>query len=116
MAFNFDMVIDNCERFGAAIRGLGGTSPPLCVGPPATETEVAEVEERLGRKIPNALRDVLVNHARSFSFEWQREHFHLLPHPWKHAQEGRCLWSLDLLPILDADVEEWRQQVYSDPA
>jgi SMI1 / KNR4 family (SUKH-1) len=116
MAFNFDRVVDNCERFGAAIRKLGGTSPPLRVGPPATETELAEVEMRLGRKIPRSLRDVLVNHARSFSFEWDRAHFHLLPHPWKHAQHGRCLWSLDLLPILEADVEGWRQQVYSDPA
>jgi hypothetical protein len=80
---------------------------------------------RLGRKIPRALRDVLVNHARSFSFEWERNHVDLRPHPivrkvmqadWTHAQGGRCLWSLDLLPILEADVEGWRQQVYSDPA
>src|SRR5262249_4255830 len=40
--------------------------------------------------------------------------FELLPHPWKHAHEGRCLWSLDLLPALNADLAAWRQAVYFD--
>jgi hypothetical protein len=85
------------------------------VGPPATEGEVADVEARLGRTIPSELRRVFIDHARSFSFAWDRDHFDQLPHPWKHASEGRCLWSLDLLPPLNADLEGWRQAVYSDP-
>ena len=79
MPFRLDDVIDNCERFGAAIRRLGGTSPPLEVGPPASEAEVADVEARLGRAIPSVLRGVLINQARSFSFAWDRAHFELLP-------------------------------------
>ena len=71
---------------------------------------------RLGRKIPSALRSILVSHARSFSFQWERDHFHMLPHPWKHACEGRCLWSLDLLPLLNADLEAWRENVFPDAA
>src|SRR5262249_30078315 len=115
MPFRLDQVVDNCERFGAAIRRLGGTAPPLAVGPPASEAEVAEVEARLGRAIPAELRRVFIDQARSFSFAWERDHFELLPHPWKHAHEGRCLWSLDLLPALNADLAGWRQAVYSDP-
>jgi hypothetical protein len=109
-------VVVNCERFGDAVRRLGGVSPPLRVGPPATESEVAETESRLGRRIPAGLRSVLIGYARSFAFEWERDHFDAFPHPWKQAQEGRCLWSLDLLPGLNADLEEWRRQVYSDSA
>jgi len=116
MSASFDLVMENCERFGAAIRRLGGTSPPLRVGAPATEGEIVEVEMRLGRKIPSALRSILVSHARSFSFQWERDHFHMLPHPWKHACEGRCLWSLDLLPLLNADLEAWRENVFPDAA
>jgi SMI1/KNR4 family protein SUKH-1 len=116
MAFSFDRFVENCERFGEAVRRLGGSSPAIRIGPPATEKDVADIELRLARTIPSSLRNVLINHARSFSFEWTRPHFHTLPHPWKHAQEGRCLWSLELLPALNADVKEWRRSVYSDPA
>ena len=115
MAFRFDQFVENCERFGEAVRRLDGNSPPIRIGPPAAETDVADVERRLARPIPSSLRSVLVDHAGSFSFEWTRKHFDALPHPWKHAQEGRCLWSLDLLPALNADVEQWRSKVYSDP-
>ena len=115
MPFRLDHVVDSCEQFGAAIRRLGGRSPSLEVGPRATEAEVVDVEARLGRKIPSVLRGVLIEQARSFSFAWERDHFELLPHPWKHASEGRCLWSLDLLPPLNADLEGWREAVYSDP-
>jgi len=115
MPFRLDHVVDSCERFGVAIRRLGGRSPPLEVGPRATEAEVADVEARLGRRIPSVLRGVLIEQARSFSFAWERDHFELLPHPWKHASEGRCLWSLDLLLALNADLEGWREAVYSDP-
>jgi SMI1/KNR4 family protein SUKH-1 len=110
----FQRVVVNCERFGDTIRRLGGVAPPLRVGPPATETEVVEVEARMGRKIPPALRSVLLKYARCFEFEWQRDHFPAFPHPWNHASEGRCLWSLDLLPVLNADLGEWRKSVYSD--
>jgi len=116
MAFSFDRFVENCERFGEVVRRLGGSSPPIRIGPPATENDVADIELSLARTIPNSLRNVLINHAGCFSFEWTRAHFQTLPHPWKHAQEGRCLWSLELLPALNADVKEWRRSVYSDPA
>jgi hypothetical protein len=116
MAFSFVRFVNNCARFREAVRRLGGSSPPIRIGPPATEADVADIELRLARTIPSSLRGILMNHASSFSFEWTRKHFHTLPHPWKHAQEGRCLWSLELLPALNADVQEWRKSVYSDPA
>jgi hypothetical protein len=78
--------------------------------------DVADIELRLARTIPSSLRNVLISHAGYFSFEWTRTQFQTLPHAWKHAQEGRCLWSLELLPALNADVQEWRRGVYSDPA
>src|SRR5262249_59368122 len=79
--------------------------------PPASEAEVADVEARLGRAIPRELRRVFIDQARSFSFAWERQHFDLLPHPWKHAHEGRCLWSLDLLPGLNADLAKISQPI-----
>ena len=102
MSASFDLVLDNCERFGAAIRRLevSRAAAGWCTG---HREEIVEVEMQLGRKI-SALRSMLVSHARSFSFHWERDHFPMLPHPWKHACEGRCLWSLDLLPSLNADL------------
>src|SRR5262245_11994536 len=41
MAFNFDRFVENCERFGEAVRRLGGSSPPIRIGPPATKKVVA---------------------------------------------------------------------------
>jgi hypothetical protein len=116
MAFSFVGFVDNCARFGEAVRRVGGSSSPIRIGPPATEMDVADIELRLARTIPSSLRGILMNHASSFSFEWTRKHFRTLPHPWKHAQEGRCLWSLELLPALNADLQEWRKSVYADPA
>src|SRR5262252_5074713 len=44
MAFNFDRFVENCERFGEAVRQLGGSSPPIRIGPPATEKDIADIE------------------------------------------------------------------------
>jgi hypothetical protein len=116
MAFDFHGFVNNCDRFGAAIRKLGGEVSPIQAGAPATEAEVADVETRLGRNIPIELRSILIEHARSFSFRWEHSHADALPHPWKHASEGRCLWSLDLLALLNADLARWKESVYADAA
>src|SRR5262245_53236486 len=99
MAFSFDRFVENCERFGEAVRRLGGSSPPIRIGPPATENDVADIELSLARTIPSSLRNVLINHAGCFSFEWTRAHFQTLPHPWKHAQEGDAYGRLNCCPL-----------------
>jgi hypothetical protein len=116
LAFDFDKFLSNCDRFGAAIRSLGGRSSTIEVGPPATNKQLCDVEATLGRPLPPNVRHILGSYASHFRFEWKRDHFASLPHPWKHAQDGRCLWSLQALPALNADLEKWRLGNYGDPS
>lgn len=82
-------------------------------GAPATDAEIERVEEELQRPLPQAFKNVLTTFAKELSLGLE---------PSDEAQElddvsfegGELGWSLDGLPELVAEFEEFRNDVYPD--
>lgn len=115
MLFDWNQFVGQCHEFRRNIISLGGSSPEILISEPASSVEIDEIECELGYPIPSSFREVLTNHSSQFHFEWERDHFSILPHPWKHVGDGRCMWSIQSLLALDSDLAKWRDDTYADP-
>ncbi len=99
------------EALGAC-RALGGDAGTLCVGPPASEREVCEVERALGLRLPDSFRRVLSGFAAEFRLRW------VLPKqarpPFRGIFCGDFGWSLRELAALEASRQRWVRECFPD--
>ena len=77
-----------------AIKGLGGKTDELIVDEPASEAEVARVEEELGLTLPPMMRNSFLKFARSVSVGWQLPDGFSLPEPVEEVTWGEIEYSL----------------------
>jgi hypothetical protein len=104
------------HRCAAALRAcnaLGGDARPLCIGPPATDIEVAEIERALGLTLPASFRRVLTEFSAEFQVAW------FLPHgmktPFTDIFCGDLTWSLRRLPALEEGHRRWVTNAFPNP-
>ena len=83
-------------------------------GEPATAAEIERVEEALQRPIPQSFKNVLTAFAKEFALSWETtdapEELNGVP----FGGYGELGWSLDGLPELQEEFEEFRNDVYPD--
>lgn len=83
---------------------------------PATESDVIEIEERIGLPIPHSFRKVLLSYSRAVSIEWELPDNQLksIPTVFRHVSGGDCRWDLNAIPSLLETYREWLG-VFTDP-
>jgi hypothetical protein len=72
----------------------------------ASLSKVKEVENQLGFKIPESLREVLCNFSASIDFFWFLRNFSF-PRPLDFITHGICSWDINQLINLEIDRKSW---------
>lgn len=84
-------------------------SPSLDVERPATEPEVAALEQELGAQLPSSLRSVLTRFSAHVRFTWTLSHDSRDLPNW-----GFCEWNLADLVRLRQEWQKWIAVVFPD--
>lgn len=105
------MLIDipaTMTRTRNAIRALGGDVVVFDVGSPATETEVRDIEQRIGRVIPATLRRVFREQCRRMRMLWTLDDAGKLSKLLGDSLAGGIDLSLEELPTDLLNWSGWR--------
>jgi hypothetical protein len=78
--------------------------PSFEIGPPATESAVASVEDAIDHGIPASFRKVLIEYSSAVRVEWEvpDDERKTLPDVFRQIWAGECRWDLNSLPSLCA--------------
>jgi hypothetical protein len=101
------MLIDipaTLSRTRDAIASLGGDVATFEIGPPATVQDVVEIERRIERDIPQALRRVLLEQSAGLRFSWTVERRAPVPKIFRNDLAGSIELTLSELPT---DMVNW---------
>lgn len=106
-----------CKQHRATDRWQEGKSrPPVFdVAPPASEAEVREVEGILEMRLPESMREVILNYSANLNIAWQLPEGDDAPKPFNQLFAGECRWDLRGLPALQENYRHWRDNCFSDP-
>lgn len=108
---NREEIIKQLQAQLDAIKRLGGQTDELIVDEPASEAEIARVEEKLGLTLPPVMRNSFLTFARGLYVEWSLPEGFKLPKPVEEATWGGIDLSLD--DMIDPELErrEWANDV-----
>lgn len=91
----------------SACSALGGHVGELKIAPPATESSVRELESRLGQRLPESLRRVLLQFSSAIEYRWYLPEAVIPPAPFSEIFGGTCLWDLNMLVSLEEERKNW---------
>ena len=103
------------EDLAASLRSLNFEVKPLVFDRPATESEVAAIEEQLGKPLPSSFRRVVLQVSRHVEFRWFAPRERAFPKPFHDSFCGDVHWSLNLLPELEVGRQGWVKTVFPNP-
>jgi SMI1 / KNR4 family (SUKH-1) len=114
----WDALRKACEHRHATGRWAKGADQPprFEIAPPAVEADIAAVEQEFGCPLPGSLRHVLTKYSAAVCIEWAlpKSQHSLLPKVFREIFAGECRWSLDSLPKLHANYQQWLE-AFTDP-
>ena len=118
--FNWDNFINELKKFQKGIENIGGEFfREFKIGTPAKEVEILEVEKRLGYKIPEDFRDILLKYSSCFEYDWNiykgvSEKQIELPDNLKGIFAGDLHWELNVLVKFQEDNKDWIEECFPD--
>ena len=68
--FNWNNFINELKKFQKGIENIGGYIRETKIEIPAKEEEILDVERKLGYRIPEDFRDILLNYSSHFEYFW----------------------------------------------
>ena len=98
-----DKILGQWRAQYEAIEKLGGETEQLTVEDPATEAEVARVEQELGLTLPPVMRNSFLTFARGIIVGWSLPKGFQLPEAVKRAAWGYIEYSLD--GVVESELE-----------
>ena len=139
--FNWDNFIEELKKFQKGIENIGGHCRETIIEAPAKEEEILEVEKKLGYRIPEDFRDILLNYSSHFEYFWstyrdeevmeKKWFMKLLEHFWSTYRDeeeeqiefpekfcaifaGDLHWGLKFLLDFEESRQEWVDVCYPD--
>jgi hypothetical protein len=103
------------ESFLKIIEAIGGSTNPLVFTSVASETEVLDIEQKLGFRLPAEFRDTLLTVSSHCEFSWFLPDDFELPQLLRQIFSGELHWSLELLWQFNEAREGWIREVFSNP-
>ena len=110
---DWDKLVGQWQAVLDANARLGGESSELIVEGPATESELAEVEEQLGIALPGSLREVFLTCSKEVSFSWFFPRHFDRPAAIRQASFGELQLSLQRVAWAEWDRRKWIEEVLS---
>ena len=107
--FNWDNFIEELKKFQKGIENIGGYIRETKIEIPVKEEEILDVEQKLGYRIPEDFRDILLNYSSYFEYYWDYddEKNIKLPNNLKDIFSGDLHWGLDLLLNFEESRQGW---------
>lgn len=102
------------ERVARACERLGADVQPVEFSEPASRSQVEEIEQQLGRRLPPTLRRLFTEHAARLGFAWRCPEGHPIP-GLPSLFRGQLRIALEDLPRLAADHADWVRTCFPDP-
>jgi hypothetical protein len=102
------------KKTSEAIKLLGGESDGVSIGKPVSEKQVVEIEAKLGYRLPESFRDVVLNFAGSVDFGWQLNDCIELPEEFVGIFGGECIWNINELIEIDEARKDWVRECFPD--
>ena len=118
--FNWDNFIQELKKFQKGIENIGGEFfREFKIGTPAKEEEILEAEKKLGYRIPEDFRDILLNYSSCFKYFWNiykgvSEEQIELPNNLKGIFAGDLHWELNVLVKFQEDNKDWIEECFPD--
>jgi hypothetical protein len=106
------------DRWIAAIEAckqLGGDNYKLEIQSPASPSEIELVENKIGLRLPESLREVIGKFSKSVEFRWFTPDGFDFPAPFRDIFCGTCHWGLDLLEPFEQNRKEWVRVCFPNP-
>jgi|LSQX01.3.fsa_nt_gb hypothetical protein len=101
----WDSWIDKWEKTCEAIRRLGGESEGFAVANKATEDKVTAVENKIGMKLLDVFRRIVLEFASGVDFEWRLPDELKLPQKFRGIFAGEFTWNLKDIPEINESKE-----------
>ena len=98
----------------SACNTIGGEARDLKIEQPATEDEVLSVESKLGLRLPETFRKVLIEFSSSVEFNWFLPEIEL-PNEFRQIFCGECSWNLNELIELEDNRKGWMESCFPNP-
>lgn len=110
----WDSWIDKWEKICEAIRRLGGESEGFTVTNKATEDKITAVENKIGMKLPDVFRRVVLEFASGVDFEWRLPDELKLPQEFRGIFAGQFTWNLKDIPEINESKDSWVRECFSN--
>lgn len=110
-----DFIENHIAAFERIIRTLGGRWEQTVIDDPASDTELAEIEERLGMPIPKTLRDFAGSVSRKIYFDWSLPEHFVLPDNLDEIFGGGIDFDISKLPDHERGRAGWQTECFPNP-
>lgn len=110
-------ILRRLRLFQEKIEAIGGECEELVFDKRAEEEDILEVEEDLGLSLPKELRQAFLELSSHIEFEWdidEEEADISFSEEFRDSLSGSLNFGLDLLTSLAEDLEDWREDCFSD--
>lgn len=115
MSFSFEVLRARIEQIARRIEEIGGEVKEVIIKDPATELKIQWVEKKLGVRLPESFKYVLLNFSAEFSFRWFFPKDYYLPGKYREIFGGTPNWSIDNLMRFEEDRRGWIDNVFPNP-
>jgi cell wall assembly regulator SMI1 len=112
-ANHWESLLVSCQKHKAVGRWQEGT-PRFVIEPPATEEEIAHIENILEHPIPDSFKRVLSTYSAKVNISWQLQSEDKPPEIFREIFSGECCWNLQELPELMETYRKWVDECFSD--
>ncbi len=94
---DYELLKERIEIITSRIKYIGGEVQEVCIDEPSSLEQIIQVEEKLGIKLPNSFKKVLLEFSGNFSLRWFLPDDVELPNELTDIFCGTPHWSLESL-------------------
>ncbi len=94
---DYELLKERIEIITSRIKYIGGEVQEVCIDEPSSLEQIIQVEEKLGIKLPNSFKKVLLEFSGNFSLRWFLPDDVELPNEFTDIFCGTPHWSLESL-------------------
>ncbi|MEF8682314.1 SMI1/KNR4 family protein [Bacillus cereus] len=111
---DYELLKERIEIITSRIKYIGDEVQEVCIDEPSSLEQIIQVEEKLGIKLPNSFKKVLLEFSGNFSLRWFLPDDVELPNEFTDIFCGTPHWSLESLSEFEKERKDLVDEVFSN--
>ncbi|HDR5277389.1 TPA: SMI1/KNR4 family protein [Bacillus thuringiensis] len=111
---DYELLKERIEIITSRIKYIGGEVQEVCIDEPSSLEQIIQVEKKLGIKLPNSFKKVLLEFSGNFSLRWFLPDDVELPNEFTDIFCGTPHWSLESLSEFEKERKDLVDEVFSN--